>query len=475
MKTSILYSIIGFAMAKTVIANDSMKPPVKYNSEHTNLRRQAKSSKSTKSAKSAKSVKLQVCHKTGNANEGCGWMDLEVDANALPGHLGHGDYNGTCSSTLCNDQDMCTQDYFNITNCCTHEPVICATGEVCDTTIGCLNPQLLCDDGDLCTIESWDEGNHQCQNNPIDCSIISRFHSCDGRTGTCEATCPDDGNACTVEGWNSTLNDCYTPLVCPPGELCEPTSGCFDVGALCDDQDLCTEESWDIINRECVYTNVTCPLPDQICDSAQGCVCDDGDLCTIDSFDSSSNICTFTEIMCLPDFSCDPLDGVCKEDEELVPCVAVIDEDSNMNSLNRSAVWLDFRNMWPSRPFCLLVPSPSALGVVSIPPEALADPNFINQTVTRDDGSGTPSDWFNICGLGSLGSPNVPFVGLFVDGSGSMDKSTVKNAYNKFIADATNSGFDLCEVYNGNENWILPFMTTLTPNSTSNCTDPEPI
>ena len=123
MKTSILYSIIGVVISKTVFA------------EHTSLRRQAKS------------VKVQVCHKTGSDDEGCGWKDLEFDDNGLPGHLGHGDYEGTCASTLCDDQDMCTQDYFDTTNCCTHEPVICATGEVCDTTIGCLDPQLFCDDG----------------------------------------------------------------------------------------------------------------------------------------------------------------------------------------------------------------------------------------------------------------------------------------------------------------------------------------
>ena len=160
---------------------------------------------------------------------------------------------------------------------------------------------------------------------------------------------------------------------------------------------------------------MTCPSPDQICDSVQGCVCDDGDLCTIDSFDSVSNTCTFTEITCLPDFSCDPLDGVCKEDEELVPCVAVIDEDDQFNyppyGNNRTAAWLNFRSAWPSRPFCLLFPYPSPNGEVSIPPEALADPNFIPRNITWDKDTDTPSDWLNICGLGNYGSPNVPFIG----------------------------------------------------------------
>ena len=134
MKTSMLFSIIGVAMANTVIANDSMPPP-QLNHKHTSLRRQAKT------------VKVQVCHKIDDEDGGCGWKDLEFDANGLPGHLGHGDYEGTCASTLCDDQDMCTQDYFDTTDCCTHDPVICAAGEVCDTTIGCLDPQLYCYDG----------------------------------------------------------------------------------------------------------------------------------------------------------------------------------------------------------------------------------------------------------------------------------------------------------------------------------------
>lgn len=61
---------------------------------------------------------------------------------------------------------------------------------------------------------------------------------------------------------------------------------------------------------------------------------------------------------------------------------------------------------------------------------------------------------------------------MFVDGSGSMYKTDVKNGYNKFLEDTGGNGFTVCEVYNGDENWILPFMTDLTPNSPSGCTPP---
>ncbi len=108
----------------------------------------------------------------------------------------------------------------------------------------------------------------------------------------------------------------------------------------------------------------------------------------------------------------------CKEDKELVPCVAVIDEYAEFNDpsygTNRAAACLNFRTTWPSRPFCLLTP-PQPGWYVDIPAEALADPNFITQMVTRypEDSTNT-SDWFSICGLGSLGSPRVPFLGKFL-------------------------------------------------------------
>jgi hypothetical protein len=78
-----------------------------------------------------------------------GWIS-SFDDSALPGHLGHGDFEGTCAETLCDDSDLCTIDTFDKTTCCGHEPVTCAEGEVCDTTIGCLDPSQYCDDGKYC-------------------------------------------------------------------------------------------------------------------------------------------------------------------------------------------------------------------------------------------------------------------------------------------------------------------------------------
>lgn len=127
MKIFLLLSVIGITKAQAD-GDDSVKPPVIIG--HKNLRRQAKSSK--------RDVMVQVCHKlSAKSIKGCGWQDLKVDSKGLAGHLGHGDFEGTCASTLCNDQDLCTLDYFDTTNCCTHEPVVCAIGEVCNPATGC--------------------------------------------------------------------------------------------------------------------------------------------------------------------------------------------------------------------------------------------------------------------------------------------------------------------------------------------------
>ena len=134
MKTLIL-SFIALVTSSSVIAYD-MRPPVRL--EHSNIRRRAKRGKGT--------TRVHVCHKTDDT-EGCGWKDLEFDDSGLSGHLGHGDYEGTCADTLCDDQDLCTTDIFDDINCCTHDPVTCAANEICDPTIGCFDPQVVCDDG----------------------------------------------------------------------------------------------------------------------------------------------------------------------------------------------------------------------------------------------------------------------------------------------------------------------------------------
>jgi hypothetical protein len=264
------------------------------------------------------------------------------------------------------------------------------------------------------------------------------------------------GDACTTEGWNPTLRDCYTPVICPPPMMCEPTKGCYDPADECEDN-RCATKSWDPING-CVYTDITC-LPNQVCDPTQGCVCDDGDLCTSDFFNSRNQICTFTRVQCpLPTYSCDPGTGWeiidlfylsysfschsfdvnnltakqssrnCVEDEELVPCISVIDEDDNYRPGNDADDWNTFRTDWPLRPFCLLEPfpgqnNPSEAFLCYHPPcssiwsqlssspcvsdvwllhlckqiTMLKKKNTFHRIRSRDEGVLPADDWFNKC------------------------------------------------------------------------------
>ena len=65
------------------------------------------------------------------------------------------------------------------------------------------------------------------------------------------------------------------------------------------------------------------------------------------------------------------------------------------------------------------------------------------------------------CGLDNLTPANVPFVGLFVDNSGSLTVPQVQASLTLFSQSAANAGLTIKNVTNPNENWILPFLTTL--------------
>ena len=160
--------------------------------------------------------------------------------------------------------------------------------------------------------------------------------------------------------------------------------------------------------------------------------------------------------------------GKCKLKDQLAPCIAVIDEADGYGTQQPITDWNTFRTQYPDRPFCLLIPKQSYY-YMNIPPDALADPTFQWHIVTRDGGTLPPDDWFTLCGLDILSSSNVDFIGLFVDISGSMDMTTVRNSYDKFILDIEGKGLDYCHLENGQEHSIEPFITELTPRSSS-CT-----
>lgn len=88
----------------------------------------------------------------------------------------------------------------------------------------------------------------------------------------------------------------------------------------------------------------------------------------------------------------------------------------------------------------------------------------IASTVVRDGSNpSVSSDWFDICNLNQLTPENVPFIGLFVDNSGSMRISTVGTSLALFESSAAEAGFTIRRVVNSAERWIDPFLTDLVP------------
>lgn len=79
--------------------------------------------------------------------------------------------------------------------------------------------------------------------------------------------------------------------------------------------------------------------------------CDDANPCTIDF--CLNGVCRTEPVACGLGESCDPFTGLCQDNENLVPCVAIIDEWNNRNYISE---WTEFRLRFPQRPFCLLVP-----------------------------------------------------------------------------------------------------------------------
>jgi len=88
----------------------------------------------------------------------------------------------------------------------------------------------------------------------------------------------------------------------------------------------------------------------------------------------------------------------------------------------------------------------------------------IVSNVARDNGfEASRSDWFEICRLDRFTASAIGFIGLFVDTSGSMTLNTVRASYNFFLSRVADSNNTVANVFNGQERFITPFLTTLVP------------
>ena len=128
-------------------------------------------------------------------------------------------------------------------------------------------------------------------------------------------------------------------------------------------------------------------------------------------------------------------------------------------------MWANFRETYPSRPFCLLVTGPEAK--IRIPDDFRSDSlaRYTDQVVRDNGNASIADDWLTLCGLENYTSVNVDWVGVFIDDSGSMREAQVAASRDLFYGALKALGIQVRNVVNGQENWILPFMTTLASES----------
>ncbi len=139
-------------------------------------------------------------------------------------------------------------------------------------------------------------------------------------------------------------------------------------------------------------------------------------------------------------------------------CITVIDESQNSNTAaSIRADWLNFRANYPNRIFWLLQPGTGPASDLFVPTEYYNDPKANGPiNVARDEGIvANRSDWFVICGLGSL--PTGAVVSLAIDTSGSMTFNTIQASYDLFVEKCAQAGLVIIlDDRFPNERWAPP-------------------
>ena len=188
---------------------------------------------------------------------------------------------------------------------------------------------------------------------------------------------------------------------------------------------------WDNIQKKhdaCFEEDENCPsvVPIDVCAE----IVSDIDRCTQFAVvcEGTEWVCKTETMSCPAGFRCN--DGECKLIDDLVPCVAVIDEDASFgHGPQQEIAWNEFRERYPHRPFCLLMQPPGNNEKMSIPENFSNDGLITQSNIVRDDGDvSKASDWATLCGLTKFFAAGigVDFVGLFIDDSGSLYESQVR-------------------------------------------------
>ncbi len=295
-------------------------------------------------------------------------------------NVSFGEGESVPASVNCDDGNSCTRDYYG-QNGCVHDPVNCDNGTVDianapsssdegnasatqpresgahEEDIGYneenvtrnesqsdrenVSVQIICDDADPCTTDSYDGAACIYKPGICDDGNESILDSCEA--GTCindtiiiytennstseslnqsfstrhpPPDC-DDNDSCTIDTFNGkeclhTLLDCSDDNATTFDYCYE--GNCVHILTSCNDSNPCTTDSYN--GTGCVHTSENCddgkPCTADSCDPEEGCkhvsICDDGNPCTLDYCDGVWG-CRHTPVACGQEKTC--IDGFC--------------------------------------------------------------------------------------------------------------------------------------------------------------------
>jgi hypothetical protein len=165
---------------------------------------------------------------------------------------------------------------------------------------------------DLCADKICDESISTCP----DGEAVTCENECDPETGLCSSCFPDCSGHQLPEECEFECGDCehldeeececIIILYCEGNGICEPTNDewpdsidCVGFGG-CDDDDACTQDTFNPNQQLCIHTDICC---------------DDGDDCTVDYYNYTTDECEHS-YACCGNMVCEPENG---ETEESCP------------------------------------------------------------------------------------------------------------------------------------------------------------
>lgn len=212
----------------------------------------------------------------------------------------------TPENSLCNDQNLCTDDACVVGTGCVFTPDdtnSCDDGKFCNGPETCTDGQCQsgsqdCSDGVSCTFDECDEANDLCVNTPDNSVCTSDGTFCNG-IEICDLIndCVSSGNPCGVE-----------EVCCEGAGTCE-LECCGD--ADCDDSNLCSTDT--CVAGACVFEPVVCDSDGSFCNGEEVC-------------DQATGLCVS------PGSSCSDPTGLCCEADDTCAAECCADSECNDNS-----------------------------------------------------------------------------------------------------------------------------------------------